>query len=375
MGPHPGLARPGEWLRQQRVAAGLTQEDLAERSGVSVRAIADLERGRTRKPYPSSVRALVAALGLPEAAGDALVARYRAGEGDDARPAAGSDGVRLAGPDRAAGGDRGGNKTSGGIADELGAVTVPRQLPTRVPHFAGRSEELALLDEVLDEAASARASGATGVVISAIGGTAGVGKTALALHWAHRVAHRFPDGQLYANLRGFDAAPHGRPAEPTAGRRAARLPRRARGAPGAAAGRRRGAGGAVPLGAGRAADAGAARQRGRCRAGQAAAAGLAGVPGDRHQQAGAGGAVRARGRAAAPARRAERDRGERAAGRPAGPAAGGGRAVGGNRAGHAVRAAAAGAVGGGGPGRRRAQPAAVGPRGRADRARRPAGRA
>src|SRR5215469_16612187 len=78
MGAHPGQARPGEWLRQQRVAAGLTQEDLAERSGVSVRAIADLERGRTRKPYPSSVRALARALGLPEEAGSDLVARYRA---------------------------------------------------------------------------------------------------------------------------------------------------------------------------------------------------------------------------------------------------------------------------------------------------------
>src|ERR1700722_20953108 len=92
MGEYPGQARPGEWLRQQRVAAGLTQEDLAERSGVSVRAIADLERGRTRKPYPSSVRALVRALGLPEATGTDLVTRYRAedgalaadaGEGDD----------------------------------------------------------------------------------------------------------------------------------------------------------------------------------------------------------------------------------------------------------------------------------------------------
>src|SRR5689334_1412450 len=81
MGAHPGQARPGEWLRQQRVAAGLTQEDLAERSGVSVRAIADLERGRTKKPYPSSVKALVRALGLPEETGTDLVARYRAGDG------------------------------------------------------------------------------------------------------------------------------------------------------------------------------------------------------------------------------------------------------------------------------------------------------
>ena len=75
----PGRVRPGEWLRKQRVGAGLTQEDLAERSGVSVRAIADLERGRTRRPYPSSVRALARALGLPETAGAELVARYRAG--------------------------------------------------------------------------------------------------------------------------------------------------------------------------------------------------------------------------------------------------------------------------------------------------------
>ena len=81
MGAHPGQTGPGEWLRQQRLAAGLTQEDLAERSGVSVRAIADLERGRTRKPYPSSVRSLVRALGLPEATGTDLVARYRAGDG------------------------------------------------------------------------------------------------------------------------------------------------------------------------------------------------------------------------------------------------------------------------------------------------------
>lgn len=168
---------PGLWLRGQRVSAGLTQEELAERSGVSVRTIADLERGRTRRPYPSSVRALTSALGLPDETGAELVARYRAA-GDEAR------------------------------ATEAARAAVPRQLPTAVPYFAGRTSELRLLDAMIGDAVR----GAGGVVISAIGGTAGVGKTALALHWAHRIAPRFPDGQLYANLRGF--APAGTPAEP-----------------------------------------------------------------------------------------------------------------------------------------------------------------
>ena len=78
---------------------------------------------------------------------------------------------------------------------------VPRQLPRTVSGFTGRAAELAALTRILDEA-SAESPGT--VVISAIGGTAGVGKTALALHWAHHVAARFRDGQLYVNLRGFD---------------------------------------------------------------------------------------------------------------------------------------------------------------------------
>jgi tetratricopeptide (TPR) repeat protein len=86
---------------------------------------------------------------------------------------------------------------------------VPRQLPTAVAHFAGRARELDELDRQLAELDCGRAGT---VVISAVGGTAGVGKTALALHWAHRVAPRFPDGQLYANLRGFDTS--GKPADP-----------------------------------------------------------------------------------------------------------------------------------------------------------------
>jgi DNA-binding SARP family transcriptional activator len=74
---------------------------------------------------------------------------------------------------------------------------TPRQLPAPPRLFTGRVRELAALDGMLAAADS--------VAICAVSGTAGVGKTALALHWAHRVADRFPDGQLYANLRGFDA--------------------------------------------------------------------------------------------------------------------------------------------------------------------------
>jgi tetratricopeptide (TPR) repeat protein len=84
-----------------------------------------------------------------------------------------------------------------------------RQLPAAVAHFTGRAPELAVLSGLLDQAGD----GAGTVVISAIGGMAGIGKTALAVHWAHQVAERFPDGQLHVNLRGF--GPTGPPATPS----------------------------------------------------------------------------------------------------------------------------------------------------------------
>jgi tetratricopeptide (TPR) repeat protein len=84
------------------------------------------------------------------------------------------------------------------------APLTPRQLPATVPNFAGRAAELAALTKGLDESDASRRSR-----IMTIIGIAGVGKTTLAVHWAHHVAQRFPDGQLYVNLRGFD--PSGSP--------------------------------------------------------------------------------------------------------------------------------------------------------------------
>ena len=73
---------------------------------------------------------------------------------------------------------------------------VPAQLPSAMPAFAGRGEELDGLDAILP--------GTTRSPVAVLSGTPGVGKTALAVCWAHRVAERFPDGQLYVDLRGFD---------------------------------------------------------------------------------------------------------------------------------------------------------------------------
>jgi tetratricopeptide (TPR) repeat protein/transcriptional regulator with XRE-family HTH domain len=152
-------------LAQRRKAVGLTQEQLAERLGVERTTVVRWERGDT-EPLPWLRPRLAEALGVSAGRLGELLAA-------DCAP------VSPAGR----------------------AAAVPRQLPAAVADFTGRAAELAALTQVLDNA-SADAPGM--VVISAIGGTAGVGKTALALHWAHQVAHRFPHGQLHVNLRGYD---------------------------------------------------------------------------------------------------------------------------------------------------------------------------
>ncbi|MET8050238.1 MULTISPECIES: AfsR/SARP family transcriptional regulator [unclassified Streptosporangium] len=76
---------------------------------------------------------------------------------------------------------------------------VPAQLPADAPCFVGRTTEIAELDALLD-----KRIGQGLLTIALITGVGGVGKSGLAVHWAHRVASRFPDGQLFVNLRGYD---------------------------------------------------------------------------------------------------------------------------------------------------------------------------
>jgi len=105
---------------------------------------------------------------------------------------------------------------AGGAAELTGTArpapaggVVPRQLPAGIDGFVGREAELKALDGLLGNQIE---SGRRPVAIAVIAGPAGIGKTTLGVHWAHRVADRFPDGQLYVNLRGFD--PSGHPVAP-----------------------------------------------------------------------------------------------------------------------------------------------------------------
>jgi tetratricopeptide (TPR) repeat protein len=88
------------------------------------------------------------------------------------------------------------------VADALGARghVVPSELPPDVPGFAGRGEELAALDALVD----GQGEGGRAPTVGLITGVAGVGKTGLAVRWAHRVTEQYPDGRLFADLRGYD---------------------------------------------------------------------------------------------------------------------------------------------------------------------------
>jgi tetratricopeptide (TPR) repeat protein/transcriptional regulator with XRE-family HTH domain len=157
-------------LRTLRTGAGLTQEELAQASGVSLRTINDLERGAVATPQRETVR---------------LVA----------------DALHLIGPPRV----QFELAARPGGAGATGVAAATRTLPRDITAFTGRQQEL---DQLVDAAASA--GGVVG--IHAIGGMAGVGKTALAVHAAHRVADRFPDGQIFLSLHGH--TPGRQPVDP-----------------------------------------------------------------------------------------------------------------------------------------------------------------
>ncbi len=161
-------------LRKLRTEARLTQEELAEAAALSPRSVSDLERGIAATPRRETIRLLADALGLtgPARAEFEAVARGRP--------------VPI------------GTGTGG-------AARATRTLPRDIASFTGRQQEL---KQLVDAAA-----GAGGVVgIHAIGGMAGVGKTAFAVHAAHRLADRFPGGQVFLPLHGH--TPGQQPVDP-----------------------------------------------------------------------------------------------------------------------------------------------------------------
>jgi tetratricopeptide (TPR) repeat protein/transcriptional regulator with XRE-family HTH domain len=169
----------------RRKALGLTQEELAALLGVERTTVARWERGET-EPLAGLRPRLAKALRVSP---DQLTGLLHADGAISQTPPTATDSPRPA------------------AADEDG-TPAPRQLPAAVLDFTGRASELAALTGILDAAGGTPGT----VVVSAISGTAGVGKTTLAVHWAHQVADRFGDGQLYVNLRGFD--PSGVPVAP-----------------------------------------------------------------------------------------------------------------------------------------------------------------
>jgi len=175
--PEPAGEEFAGLLKRLRIEAGLTQEDLAERSGVSVRSISDLERGINRSARRDTARLLADGLGLTEVERATFeAAALRHAPGASVLPWA--QGTRR------------------------GAIAVAtRTLPRDVASFTGREDELAQLMDAVQSAL-----GAGGVVsIHAIGGMAGVGKTTFAVHAAHQLASRFPDGQIFLTLNAHTA--------------------------------------------------------------------------------------------------------------------------------------------------------------------------
>jgi tetratricopeptide (TPR) repeat protein/transcriptional regulator with XRE-family HTH domain len=170
----PGL-RFAELLRQLRTEARLTQEELAEAAGLSPRSVSDLERGINRTARKDSAQLLADALQLSE---DVRVLFIAAARGR--APAAEVLAARR--------------------AAAVPSAAATRSLPRDIGGFTGREPELARLLGTLSDAADGGLVG-----IHAIDGMAGIGKTTFAVHAAHRLSGRFPDGQFFLPLHAYTA--------------------------------------------------------------------------------------------------------------------------------------------------------------------------
>ncbi len=173
-----------ELLRRLRAQAGLTQEELAEAARLSPRSVSDLERGVHRSAHKDTAQLLADALGLAEPIRALFVAAAR-GRGPTAPIA-----------------------VARGLEPGTAAAAATRTLPRASVSFTGRGREVARLIEALTPQDS------QGVVpgIHAIDGMAGIGKTTLAVHAAHRLAEDFPDGQFFLPLHAH--TPGQRPVDP-----------------------------------------------------------------------------------------------------------------------------------------------------------------
>jgi tetratricopeptide (TPR) repeat protein/transcriptional regulator with XRE-family HTH domain len=171
----------GTLLRKLRIDAGLTQEELAETAQLSYRSISDLERGINLTPRKETMRLLAAALHLAGAQREAFEAAARGHVRQDRQP------------------------TPGAVS---GLAAATRTLPRDITSFTGRESELRRLIEAASEVVK---TGGT-VGIYAVGGMAGIGKTTFAVHAAHLLANRFPDGQIFLPLHGH--TPGQQPVDP-----------------------------------------------------------------------------------------------------------------------------------------------------------------
>ncbi|WP_176308826.1 ATP-binding protein [Micromonospora sp. NBS 11-29] len=179
--------RFGDVLRGLRRERGLTQEELAEAAGSSVRGIREMERGRVRSPQRRTVVLLADALRLAGADRDRFVGLARAERQLHDRP---------------------------GAPDDRPAVVVPGELPAPLPDLAGRAEIQDRLSALADDVVAGRPGTASVVVLH---GPPGIGKTSLAVAAGHRLGPAFAGGQLFVDLHGAPPAGPVEPAEALAG--------------------------------------------------------------------------------------------------------------------------------------------------------------